>query len=79
MIFVTNYDEVRDLGVVEPGLAIDLKESMKTGLVSGAGAPPAEYNGIEDLNEIGNVVKDVFDAFVADKQLSNSTEVKSDE
>lgn len=58
-----------DLGEVQPNLSLDIATAFETGKVTGVGAPPAEYNGIDDPNDIRGVVKDSFDLYKAGKDM----------
>lgn len=53
------YDDPRNVGEVIPGLAVNLKDIVDTGIVPPSGTPPA-FNEISDIDNIGFRALDDF-------------------
>lgn len=66
------YNAETDLGEVEPGLAIDITEAFKTGMLRGAAQDLSYENTLKDPSEVGSYVRDPLDALQAAKDLRES-------
>ena len=65
------FDKTRDRGVVIEGLAPDLNKMIETGIVPDCGTDVV-YNQLENIEDIGCRVSDVFQAMVMQKQMLSS-------
>lgn len=65
------FDKSKDRGVVIEGLAPDLNKMIETGIVPDSGSDIV-YNQLENIEDIGCRVSDVFQAMVMQKQMLNS-------
>ena len=71
------FDKSKDRGVVIEGLAPDLNKMIESGLVPDSGTDIV-YNQLENIEEIGCRVSDVFQAMVMQrKMLSDVKEAQS--
>ena len=70
------FDKTRDRGVVIEGLAPDLNKMIETGLVPDSGTDIV-YNQLENIEDIGCRVSDVFQAMVMQKQMLTSLNKES--
>lgn len=62
------YNELRDIGKVESGQAIDLTTALRTGVIPASNSP-LDDNGIEDPDNILGRVHDKFDAIDAQRAI----------
>lgn len=62
------FDPKRDIAEVESGLATDITDALKTGVVRGE-ATESDYNGIDDPGKIIGRVNDIFDAIGATRAI----------
>lgn len=62
------FDKKRDLKSVESGLAIDISDALRTGVVPGSSSP-LDSNGINDPDNILGVARDRFDLIDADRAV----------
>ena len=62
------FNELRDIGKVETGQAIDLTTALRTGVIPASNSPLDE-NGIEDPDNILGRVHDKFDAIDAQRAI----------
>lgn len=62
------FDELRDIQEVESGLAVDIDDMLRTGVVQDSPVTEPD-NGIEDPSAIIGRVSDVFDAIEAQRVI----------
>lgn len=62
------FDELRDIQEVESGLAVDITDMLRTGVVQDSPVTEPD-NGIEDPSAIIGRVSDVFDAIEAQRVI----------
>ena len=62
------YNELRDIGKVESGQAIDLNTALRTGVIPASNSP-LDDNGIDDPDAILGRVHDKFDAIDAQRAI----------
>lgn len=85
MITVCEFDELRDIQEVEPGLAVDIQEALITGIIKDT-ATSLPYTKETEVGEVGNYLHDSIEIAMAAKKLGasmssaapTSTEVKSE-
>lgn len=65
---VIEYNPLRDVREVEDGLAVDIDEALKTGIVKDA-SDSLDNNGIDDPNAVIGLVRDEFAAIDAQRIL----------
>lgn len=70
------FNKERDRGVVIEGLAPDLNKMIESGIVPDSGTDIV-YNQLENIEEIGCRVSDVFQAMVMQKQMLSSINKES--
>ena len=71
MIETPKFDTSRDVGRVILGLAADINEMIETHSIP-ATAEEVNYNGIEDVDEVGTRVDDVFDGIMIARAMRDS-------
>lgn len=64
-------NKVRDLGYTIPDLAIDIAEAVETGVVKKTEVSVSQYNMIQDTDEVGSVITDVFSGIEASRSIDN--------
>lgn len=62
------FDALRDVQEVEGGLAVDVDDMLRTGIVHDAGES-LDNNGIDDPNNIIGIVRDSFAAIDAQRAI----------
>lgn len=70
------FNRDRDLQPVVEGLAMDLDKAIETGEVLPT-ATAEEYNMVESLEEVGELVRDNFEAMDAGNALAYQNEVST--
>lgn len=65
---VVEYNPLRDVKEVEDGLAVDIDDALKTGIVKDDGTN-LDNNGIDDPNAVIGLVRDEFAAIDAQRIL----------
>lgn len=65
---VIEYNPLRDVREVEDGLAVDIDEALKTGVVKDS-SDSLDNNGIDDPNAVIGLVRDEFAAIDAQRIL----------
>lgn len=65
---IYRFNKVRDIKKVESGLAIDLTDALRTGVIPSSSSP-LDSNGIDDPDNILGVVRDKFDAIDAQRAI----------
>lgn len=73
---VIEYNPLRDVKEVEDGLAVDIDEALKTGIVKDDGTN-LDNNGIDDPNAVIGLVRDEFAAIDAQRILRKVGKDKS--
>lgn len=73
---VIEYDPLRDVKEVEDGLAVNIDEALKTGIVKDDGTN-LDNNGIDDPNAVIGLVRDEFAAIDAQRILRKVGKDKS--
>lgn len=68
MIETTIFNPSRDVGKVILGLAADINQMIETHSIPATGED-VSYNGIENIEEVGNRVDDVFDGLMIARQF----------
>lgn len=63
---VCEFNPKRDIAEVEQGLAVDINEALRTGVVKDAEYAQT-YNGIDEPSKIVGRISDVFDAIEANR------------
>lgn len=63
---VCEFNELRDISVVEQGLAVDINEALRTGVVKDSDYA-LDYNNIDDPSKVVGRISDVFDAIEANR------------
>lgn len=71
MIETPKFDTSRDVGRVILGLAADINEMIETHSIP-AIAAEVVYNDIDDIDDVGNRVDDVFDGIMLSRSLGDS-------
>lgn len=71
MIEHPSYDTSRDVGRVILGLAADINEMIETHSIP-VTAEEVTYNDIEDIEDVGNRVDDIFDGIMLSRSLGES-------
>lgn len=71
MIEIPKFDASRDVGRVIHGLAADINEMIETHSIP-ATVGEVSYNGIEDIEDVGNRVDDVFDGIMLSRSLGDA-------
>lgn len=61
MFYSCDFDEKRDIGRVEPFLALNIEEAIRTGIVPDTGDVPI-YNDIDDPSAIAGRMSDTIGA-----------------
>lgn len=62
------FNPVRDYQEVESGLAVDLNDALKTGVIPSASSP-LDSNGIDDPENVIGVMRDKFDIIDAQRAV----------
>lgn len=70
MIETPIFDSSRDVGRVILGLAADINEMIETHSVP-ATAQKVIYNNLDDIEDVGNRVDDVFDGIMLSRSLGD--------
>lgn len=65
------FDPKRDVGRVILGLAADINEMIETHSIPSTAAEVV-YNDIDDIEDVGNRVDDVFDGIMLSRSLGES-------
>lgn len=65
---VCKFNPLRDIKEVEQGLAVDLTDALRTGIVHETGENLSD-NGIDDPDRVLGVIRDRFDALDADRAI----------
>lgn len=65
---VCEFDKLRDVCEVEQGLAVDITDALRTGVVRDVNSN-LDYNGIDDPGRIIGRVSDRFDAIEASRVI----------
>lgn len=73
---VVEYNPLRDVKEVEDGLAVNIDEALKTGIVKDDGTN-LDNNGIDDPNAVIGLVRDEFAAIDAQRILRKLGKDKS--
>lgn len=62
------FDELRDVARVEPGLAVNIDDMLKTGVIKDS-SESLDNNGIDDPNQVIGIVRDEFAAIDAARAI----------
>lgn len=65
---ICKFDEKRDIKRVVSGLAVNLTDALRTGIVQD-GTSTSDYNAIDDPSQIVGRVESVFDAIDAQRAV----------
>ena len=65
------FDNSRDVGRVILGLAADINDMIETHSIP-ATAEEVSYNGIEDIEDVGTRVDDIFDGIMISRAILDS-------
>lgn len=65
------FDNSRDVGRVILGLAADINEMIETHSVPATGEE-VHFNGIEDIDDVGTRVDDVFDGIMISREMHDA-------
>lgn len=74
---ICKFNSDRDICATVPDMAIDLEGAISSGVVLDTGMI-AEHNDIDSPASIIGRVRDVFDAFEAQKSILNAGRIKSE-
>lgn len=74
MLHICRFNEVTDVQRTREGLAIDLAQALRTGIVKDSGTEP-EYNNIDDPTKIKGRYNDVFAALDERNSVLNKASV----
>lgn len=66
------FDKEKDIREVRPGLACDIAVAQETGAIIDASVTD-EYNGFTDTDQIGTILRNVFDETDALRALAKQT------
>lgn len=75
MRYTCKFNPARDIQATVPDMSVDLAGAIETGVVLDTGMI-AEHNDIDSPASILGRVRDVFDAFEAQKRILNAGRVK---
>lgn len=63
------YDSHKNIQRVIPGCSPDLTKAIRTGVIPATGTS-SDYNGLEELSDIGKRVREPFDVIHFDREYS---------
>lgn len=76
MVYTCEYDPTRDIMKTVPDMAINLEAAIESGVVLDTGMI-AEHNDIDSPSSVIGRVRDVFDAFEAQKNILAKGRIES--
>lgn len=76
MRYTINFDSSRDIQAPVPDMSVDLAAAIESGVVLDTGMI-VEHNDIDNPSSVLGRVRDVFDAFEAQKKILNAGKIQT--